>query len=203
MRIGDVKPYGKNPRRNATAIEKVVGSLREFGWQQPIVVDKKNVILAGHTRHAAALELGHEWVPVAVAENLTAKQARAYRLADNRTGQEADWDLDLLRFEIEALDLGSFELPNLGFGDAELTHILNFDKDPTDVSKEWEGMPEFTHGDLTAHRTLIIHFADENAVARFAKLIEQNISEKTRSTWYPEAKQESGMDREYTDGDAA
>ena len=111
--IHSIKPYEKNPRKNEDAITPVANSIREFGWQQPIVVDKKGVIIAGHTRYYAAQQLGLSEVPVVVA-NLTEKQAKAYRLADNKTGELASWDFSLL--DLELADLGlDYDMGQFGF----------------------------------------------------------------------------------------
>lgn len=123
--LGEVKPYEKNPRRNASAVPKVAASIRQFGWRQPIVVDTAGVILAGHTRYLAAQHLGEAVVPVHVAEGLTKEQARAYRIADNRTGEEADWDLPLLQVELGELQDGGTDLVELGFDPDELEPLLN------------------------------------------------------------------------------
>lgn len=102
--IGTIKPSKNNPRRiPARAVEMVAKSLREFGWQQAIVTDKDGIVLAGHTRLQAARTLGLKHVPVIVAENLTPEQARAYRIADNRTGDFTSWDFPELARELEAL----------------------------------------------------------------------------------------------------
>lgn len=86
-KIGEIKPYEKNPRHNDEAVELVKNSIEKFGWKVPIVVDKKGVIIAGHTRYKAALQMGIDEVPVVVADDLNAKQAKAYRLADNKVGE--------------------------------------------------------------------------------------------------------------------
>ena len=96
MSIKDVKPYEKNPRINDNAVEAVANSIKEFGWRQPIVVDKDNVIIAGHTRWKAAKKLKMKEVPVIVASDLSEDQVRAYRIADNSTGGIATWDFDIL-----------------------------------------------------------------------------------------------------------
>ena len=96
MSIKDVKPYEKNPRINDNAVEAVANSIKEFGWRQPIVVDKDNVIIAGHTRWKAAKRLKMKEVPVIVASDLDEEQVRAYRIADNSTGELATWDFDIL-----------------------------------------------------------------------------------------------------------
>lgn len=122
--VEKVRPYPGNPRKNEAAVAKVAASLQEFGWQQPIVVDKEFVVIAGHTRLLAALQLGHGKVPVHVAEHLTPAQVRAYRIADNRIGQEAEWDDALLTQELMALSAEGFDLVKTGFDDDELTKLL-------------------------------------------------------------------------------
>ena len=87
--IDQVKPYPGNPRINDKAIAPVAASIKEFGWQQPIVCDKNYVVIVGHTRLAAAKALGLKEVPVTIAHDLDEEQAKAYRLADNRTNQNA------------------------------------------------------------------------------------------------------------------
>ena len=84
-------PYARNPRKNDNAVSKTAGSIKEFGWKQPIVVDKDYVIVAGHTRLMAAQQLGLGKAPVVIADDLSPEQVKAYRLADNRVGEEAEW----------------------------------------------------------------------------------------------------------------
>jgi len=107
--IAEVIPYERNPRViPESAVLKVAASIREFGWRQPIVVDEAGVIIVGHTRLKAAQHLGLESVPVHIASGLSAKQVKAYRLADNRVGEETSWDLPALAIELD--DLGDFDL---------------------------------------------------------------------------------------------
>jgi site-specific DNA-methyltransferase (adenine-specific) len=96
VNINDVKPYEKNPRKNDKAVDKVAASIKEFGFKQPLVVDKDGILIVGHTRLKAAQKLGIKEVPVIYAEDLTDEQVKAYRLADNKTGEFAEWDMDLL-----------------------------------------------------------------------------------------------------------
>src|SRR6516225_1610062 len=104
-------PYARNSRKiPERAIDKVAASIKEFGWRQPIVVDSEGVIIVGHVRLLAAKKLGLHQVPVHVADNLTPAQVKAYRLMDNRSHEEADWDLDLLGPELEELRDLDFEL---------------------------------------------------------------------------------------------
>lgn len=129
--IERVKEYARNPRKNEAAVDAVVASIREFGWQQPIVVDDKGVVIAGHTRLKAARKLDLAKVPVLVAEDLTPAQVKAYRLADNRLHENAKWDAGQLRLEIDDLRGMNFDLSLTGF---EPDELLDPDAaDPHDV----------------------------------------------------------------------
>ena len=99
-KLETIRPYPNNPRRNDEAVQAVAASIREFGWKQPIVVDRDGVIIVGHTRYKAAQELGLEKVPVLVADDLTEEQARAYRLADNKVAEFSFFDTEKLTAEI-------------------------------------------------------------------------------------------------------
>jgi DNA modification methylase len=123
--IADVKPYEKNPRQNEKAVDAVATSLREFGFRQPIVVDAEGVIICGHTRWKAAQKLGLAQVPVHVARDLTPEQVKAYRLADNATGELATWDYELLPLELADLKASSFNLGLLGFSEDGLAKALD------------------------------------------------------------------------------
>ena len=130
--IDKVKPYDKNPRKNDDAVEATANSIREFGWQQPIVVDNDGVIIVGHTRLKAAKKLKLKQVPVTVAENLTDEQVKAYRLADNKTGELADWDVDILDDELNDIlniDMEDFGFDVVGENDAEVVDD-DFDEEP-------------------------------------------------------------------------
>ncbi|MBX3363136.1 MAG: ParB N-terminal domain-containing protein [Phycisphaeraceae bacterium] len=122
--VDSLKPYKKNPRKNDAAVKSVARSIREYGFRQPIVVDESGVIIVGHTRWKAAKHLGLAQVPVHVAVGLSPEQARAYRLADNRTNEIAEWDGELLPVELlELNDLG-FDLADLGWSPQEVDALL-------------------------------------------------------------------------------
>ena len=112
--IESVHPYPDNPRRNDKAVDAVAESIKRFGFKNPIIVDNDYVIISGHTRRLAALKLGLKEVPVYVASDMTPQQVRAFRLADNRVAEIADWDLKMLREEIAKIE--SVDLESLGFG---------------------------------------------------------------------------------------
>ena len=123
--LAEIRPYEKNPRINDAAVEAVARSIKEFGFRQPIVVDADGVIVVGHTRWKAAEQLGLERVPVHVAHELTPAQVRAYRIADNKTGDLATWDLELLPGELSELQALDVDLSLLGFGEDELAVLLD------------------------------------------------------------------------------
>ena len=106
-------PYERNPRRNDKAVDVVANSIREFGFKVPIIVDADNVIICGHTRRLAALMLKLDEVPVIVADDLSDEQIRAYRLADNRVAELAEWDEQALREELAKIQ--GIDLSGLGF----------------------------------------------------------------------------------------
>ncbi len=129
MPVEDLIPYENNPRYTDDAVEPVAKSIEEFGWRQPIVVDTQNVIIIGHVRRLAALKRGWKRVPVHVAKDLPPEKIKALRLADNRTGELAKWDFNLLQLEISELEEMNFSMEDLGFSDEEFEQMLK-DSDP-------------------------------------------------------------------------
>lgn len=118
-KLSEIQPYGNNPRRNDNAVEAVAESIRQFGFKVPIVIDKNNVIVCGHTRMKAAQRLHMDSVPCVVADDLTDAQVKAFRLADNKVSELASWDEDLLSFELDEIpeidmEAFGFELSDLG-----------------------------------------------------------------------------------------
>jgi hypothetical protein len=123
--INSIKPYENNPRKlSDKAIETVAMSLKEYGFRQPIVVDKDRIIVVGHTRFRASKKLGFKEVPITIADNLTPEQINAYRIADNRTSEESEWDNELLKMELKELDLKDFNLELTGFNEDQLNSLL-------------------------------------------------------------------------------
>ena len=128
--VSEVRPYEKNPRKNAEAVKYVKASIEKFGFKQPIVIDSNRVIISGHTRLEAAKSLGMDEVPCIVADDLTEAQAKALRLADNKVAEFSEWEMNLLGgelgelAEISDIDMGDFgfdlsDLDNLGMDDEE------------------------------------------------------------------------------------
>ena len=116
-KIGEIKPYEKNPRKNDNAVDAVASSISQFGFKNPIVIDGNNVIICGHTRYKAAQKLGLDVVPCVVADDLTEEQIKAYRLADNKVSELAEWDIDLLGEELDGIF--DIDMSDFGFSFAE------------------------------------------------------------------------------------
>lgn len=161
--IKSIRPYEKNPRRNDEAVDAVAASIREFGWQQPIVVDKDGVIIAGHTRYKAAKKLKCETVPVVVADDLTEDQVKAYRLADNKTGELAEWDTALLGEELA--ELADFDMSQFGFDTILQEEAREAEEDDYEVNPPEE--PKAKLGDiyqLGRHRLMCGDSTDAESV---------------------------------------
>ena len=172
-KLTEIFPYDNNPRLNAEAVDAVAASIREFGWQQPLVVDEASVIIVGHTRFKAAQKLSLETVPVHVARNLTPAQARAYRIADNQTATIATWDDGKLVQELLALQSEGFDLDLTGFSAEDLDRLMA--PPPNAGNGDADDVPEppaepVTHvGDiwlLGRHRLVCGDSTNPNAVAR-------------------------------------
>lgn len=157
MDIKKIVPYVNNPRKNDRAVDVVASSLKEFGWKQPIVIDKENVIVVGHTRYMAAQKLGMTEVPTIVADELTDNQIKAYRIADNKTAQYSEWDDELLVLELRDLHDQNYDLLNTAFSDIEINSYLNDDDlvpdELPDLGIEGE--------DFTADRFVIVYETQE------------------------------------------
>jgi len=140
INIEKVIPYARNPRKLGMAVAKVASSLKEFNWQQPIVVDTEMVVIAGHARLEAAYQLALKQVPVHIATNLTPEQVKAYRLADNRTNEESSWDNELLALELSGLSTKGFDLSFTGFELQEIENLLS--GEPEEGLTDADNVPE-------------------------------------------------------------
>jgi site-specific DNA-methyltransferase (adenine-specific) len=153
-KLKDIAPYGDNPRRNDSAVDAVAASIRDFGFLVPIVVDDGGVIVTGHTRLKAAERLGLAAVPVIRAAELTPEQAQAFRLADNKTGGIAAWDMGKLLAELDRLE--GFDMREYGFTDTDFEAVVDAEDDGYDG--EAPKQPITKTGELWAlgcHRLLV------------------------------------------------
>jgi DNA modification methylase len=174
VKIGEVKPYDKNPRKNDNAVDKVAASLKEFGFKQPLVVDKDGILIVGHTRLKAAKKLGMNEVPVLYAEDLTEAQVKAYRLADNKTNEFAEWDEEMLSAELQ--ELNDIDFGMLDFGFEEIGEVKEIKEDDFDVDEALGAIVEPTakRGDiwqLGKHRLMC---GDSTVVTDVEKLMNGN-----------------------------
>lgn len=117
-RISDLKPYKNNPRKNDKAVDAVAASIKAFGFKQPVVIDDNGEIIAGHTRVKAAKKAGYHEVPCIIASDLTPEQVKAYRLADNKVGELAEWDFNSLDRELAELEQMAIDMLQYGFEQA-------------------------------------------------------------------------------------
>lgn len=137
--IDELVPYENNPRDNTAAIDAVAASIKEFGFKNPIIIDSDNVIVAGHTRLKAAQKLKIQNVPCVVADDLTQEQVNAFRLADNKTAELAEWDLELLNSELELID--DIDMTEFGF-ELDLEDEQEVVEDEFDEDEFDEELPE-------------------------------------------------------------
>lgn len=127
VKIAEVTPYANNPRNNDAAVESVAKSIEKFGFIGAIILNKDKVIINGHTRVKACKKLGMETIPAIIVDHLTKEQEDALRIADNKTGEIAEWNEDLLRAELKALEEAGFGIEDLGFDNSELEALLEGD----------------------------------------------------------------------------
>ena len=127
-KIGELKPYENNPRHNDMAVDAVAASIQQFGFKNPVIIDKDGVIVAGHTRYKAAKKLGITDIPCISADDLSDEQIKAFRLADNKTAELAEWDEDLLGKEMQGII--NLDMSQFGFsvGEDELGEEMQDDK---------------------------------------------------------------------------
>lgn len=182
-------------------IEAITASLRKFGQQKPIVVDQTGKrVIAGNGTLVAAQRLG--WENVAVSKSSLADlQADAYGIADNRSAELASWRDDVLASVLK--DIAALEdHPDLfeatGFNLRDLDQLILSKEEAAKAEDEWNGMPDYDHEDKTAFRSIKINFKDQAGVDAFAKLVEQNVTDNTRSIWYPYQEIETLMDKRYS-----
>ena len=132
-KLNDIKQYENNPRKNDDAVKYVAESIKEFGFKVPIVIDKEGVIVSGHTRWKAAKSLNIKEVPCIIADDLTEQQIKAYRLADNKVSEFAEWDFNILNLELD--ELLDFDMSTFGFDIDEIEDEYGTDFDLPDGDK--------------------------------------------------------------------
>jgi hypothetical protein len=191
----------QHPDQNLDAVKK---SLAAFGQVEPLVVQEStSMVIGGNARLQCMREMG--WTDAAVVMlDIDDDRAKALGVALNRTAELAEWNEQNLGKIIAELKGSGFDgLELLGFGQRELDDLEGIFKGTVvaagdvDPLSEWTGMPEYVNGDKTAHRSIVVHFKDDDAVAFFAELVEQKISDKTKYIWFPEMEIETALDKRY------
>ena len=129
-KIEELKPYKNNPRKNDEAVPYVAESIKQFGFKVPIIIDKNNEIIAGHTRYKASIQLELKEVPCIIADDLTEEQIKAFRLADNKVAEKAEWDMELLELELQ--DIVGIDMDDFGFA-MEISEDENLEEDNYEV----------------------------------------------------------------------
>lgn len=182
--LDKIIPYEFNNRTHPTEqINRLANSISEFGFNQPLVIDEKNIILVGHGRFAAAKKLGLVEVPVIIKKKLTETQKKAYRILDNKLSSDSVWDLNNLELELTELSENSFNMKDWGLDSLQL--MFGDPLSNEDTEKEWEGMPEYIQEDSHAQYSIKVNFYTEQDLNDFGELINQKITTKTRSINFP------------------
>lgn len=152
-KVVELVPYENNPRKNDEAVDYVANSIKQFHFQVPIIIDKDNVVVAGHTRLKACKKLGIEEVPCVVADDLTEDQIKAFRIVDNKVGEVSMWDMEKLGFELADIDIDMSEFGDFGFED---------DSDNVDLeNKEQKPELEFTEVLGEEHNYVVLYFDND------------------------------------------
>lgn len=152
-KVVELVPYENNQRNNDEAVDYVANSIKQFHFQVPIIIDKDNVVVAGHTRLKACKKLGIEEVPCVVADDLTEDQIKAFRIADNKVGEISTWDMEKLGFELADIDIDMSEFGDFGFED---------DSDNVDLeNKEQKPELEFTEVLGEEHNYVVLYFDND------------------------------------------
>lgn len=197
-----LKPYDRNSRTHSDAqVEELRGSIRQYGFTAPAIIDEDDLILAGHARtEAAKLEELPE-IPVRVVYGLSLAEKRAYVIADNKLALNADWNTLLLREELAALKLEGLDLSGMtGFSGVELDQLFAT-SDQFDADGHWVGMPDYQHEDQTGFRSILVHFKTQADVDDFARRIEQELKPTTKYVWHPKQEPAHYIDKRYAPGE--
>lgn len=186
--ISDLIVYANNARTHSPEqVNAIANSIQEFGFNNPVLIDSRNGVIAGHGRVLAAKQLGWAEVPTLELDHLTDDQKRAYIIADNQLALTAGWNYPLLASEIEAIAQAGMDVTLLGFtaGDLDLIERLGVSDPIANPQQEWQGMPAFEQDNQKAFRQVLVSFKEQADVDAFAEATGLSITPQTRFTWYP------------------
>lgn len=172
--ISAIKPYNYNPRNNDKAIDVVANSIKEFGFKVPIIIDKNNIIVTGHTRYKASIKLGLDSVPCIIADDLTEEQIKAFRIADNKTSEIATWDSELLNKELK--ELSNLQIDMLDYGFKEIDFNFNEEIDDYIIDEEdiKNSIPKSKKGEIYKLGNHVLMCGDSTDVKDVNKLVGNN-----------------------------
>lgn len=165
--ITDIHPYANNPRKNDQAVDAVASSIREFGFKVPVVIDKNGEIIAGHTRYKAAKKLKLKEIPCIIADDLTEEQIKAFRLADNKVGELAEWDLDMLDIGLD--EITEIDMEQFGFYMPDMESEAEAIED--DFDEEPPEEPESKPGDIYKLGEHVLMCGDSTDIKSVEKLM--------------------------------
>ena len=172
IKTEDLIPYVNNPRNNENAVDKVASSIAEFGFKNPIFIDKNNVVVNGHTRLLASKKLGLKEVPCIVIDDLTDTQIKAFRIADNKTSEYAEWDEELLKIELEQLEDMNFNLDNLIIDYSDFGLEIDYIEDDFIEIKEREDLSDKVN---SAYEIIIECDNEEEQEEMYNRFIEEGL----------------------------
>ncbi len=206
-KVSDLVPFERNARTHSEAqVAQIVASIQEFGFTNPILIDETDTVIAGEARRRAAKKLNLEKVPCIVLSGLSVLQKAAYVIADNRLPELSAWDMEKVLGELASLAEQDFDFTLVGFSEVDAIEMgLDLDALIAEVmesaavpeastaprTKEhgdpgaWDGMPEFEQPDNRSFRSVVVHFNDQASVDKFAAMIGQKLTDKTKSVWFP------------------
>lgn len=215
--IDALRGMKNNPRKHGSeSVEAVKASLKIFKQQKPVVISADGEVIAGNGTLEAAIALGWEYL-AASKSSLTAEEAQAYAVADNRTQEKSEFDFDIVRDIFKSID-GVLDKTSTAFTEDEIAGIMGVALPPevqitedgraivqpatNDPNEHWVGMPEFSQENRQSKRKIIVHFDSDEAVADFFEKIGQSFTPKTRSIWHPEQEWHDTESKRYgTDGE--
>lgn len=172
--ISAIKPYNYNPRNNDKAIDVVANSIKEFGFKVPIIIDKNNIIVTGHTRYKASIKLGLDSVPCIIADDLTEEQIKAFRIADNKTSEIATWDSELLNKELKELSNLQIDMLDYGFKEIDLNFNEEIDDYIIDEEDIKNSIPKSKKGEIYKLGNNVLMCGDSTDINDVKKLVGKN-----------------------------
>jgi len=190
--VKELRSHPKNPNKHSENQIKRLAQILEYqGWRYPVKVSKvTGFVTSGHGRIEAAKLMGWDKVPVNFQEYESHEQEYADVVSDNSIAAWAELDLDSIKVDIKDFD-DDFNVDLLGF------RLFSLEDQPFDENQEWDGMPEFNHVDKTAHKTVHVHFQNDEDFIKFASILKIDVTEKTKTIWYPNIEKNKLVGIEY------